>query len=110
MKKTFALIFISIALFGALLLLAFVFDVDLPRDIFKRSISYYLWGSKEDGGASNAPIFFGLMAVAGAMLLVSVKEKINTQAKHIHLKRYLSDLRTNKKCLKTIVTNKTQQT
>lgn len=39
----------------------------------------------------------------------SMDSKILSQAKHIHLKLYISDLRNNKKCLKTTVTNKTQQ-
>ena len=39
----------------------------------------------------------------------SVKDKIISEAKHITLRRYLSDLRTNNKSLKTIVTEKTRQ-
>ena len=41
---------------------------------------YKTFGRGNKGGASNSPIFYGLMAIAGSILLATVKNDENSQS------------------------------
>ena len=55
------------SLIGCLLFLGWVFDLDFNRLIMSRADD--LMDAKNNGGASNAPIMIGLLAIAGSYLL-----------------------------------------
>ena len=61
-------VFLCVAIIGALMYLSFQFDLDLARrdyEIFRRS---------SEGGASNGPVFLGLLAITGAFLVSKHKK------------------------------------
>jgi hypothetical protein len=60
---------IGISLVGMLVAFSFLFDWDW----FERDGNQF--GMGYDGGASNSPIFYGLLAIAGAILLATVKKE-----------------------------------
>lgn len=64
---SFALIFGAIFFLESMNVLDGVFDAD-------NISSVYSHGYGEGSGASNIPIFFGLCGIAGALLLLNVKE------------------------------------
>ena len=68
-KKIISIAFIAFGLLGILMCLSKIFRLDLFRydDLFAQGY---------DGtSSSNAPTFFGLIAVAGTILLKSVKSE-----------------------------------
>lgn len=74
-KMILGYILIGFSIIGGIVALSYQFDWDwFDRD-------YYTFGRGDEGGASNSPIFYGLSAVAGAILLATVKkeEKENNQ-------------------------------
>jgi|TARA_B110000908_G_C9940507_1_gene308043 hypothetical protein len=67
-KMILGYILIGTSLIGMLVAFSYQFDWDwFGRDsrTFSRGI---------EGGASNTPVFYGLMAIAGAILLATVKK------------------------------------
>ena len=65
--KFVAWTFLVTSLIGCLLFLGWVFDLDFNRLIMSRADD--LMDAKHNGGASNAPIMIGLLAIAGSYLL-----------------------------------------
>ena len=65
--KFVAWTFLITSIIGCLLFLAWVFDWNLNRVIMLRADD--LMDSALNGGASNAPIMIGLLAIAGSYLL-----------------------------------------
>jgi hypothetical protein len=73
LKKIIGLLMCGFALFGAIIALCFHFDLFTGNNgKFFAHGDIFDW---VEGGASNGPIFYGLIAVAGAILLSSVKHK-----------------------------------
>jgi uncharacterized membrane protein YuzA (DUF378 family) len=68
-KMILGYILIGIALVGMLAAFSYHFDWDW----FNRG--YIIFGRGDEGGASNSPIFYGLLAIAGAILLATVKKE-----------------------------------
>lgn len=60
---------IGVSLIGMSVALSYQFELDW----FK--YDYKTFGRGNDGGASNSPIFYGLMAIAGSILLTTVNKK-----------------------------------
>ncbi len=67
MMKFVAWIFLVTSLIGCLLFLGWLVDLDFNRIIMSRVED--LMEAKNNGGASNAPIMIGLLAIAGSYLL-----------------------------------------
>jgi len=68
-KMILGYILIGISLVGMLVAVSYQFDWDwFDRD-------YRTFGRGNEGGASNSPIFYGLMAIAGAILLATVQKE-----------------------------------
>lgn len=67
-KKITGVTFLIIGILGVLMCLSYTFDLDL----FDRDNDYFGRGFDGDS-ASNSPAFFGLIAIAGALLLSQVK-------------------------------------
>ena len=65
--KFVAWTFLVTSLIGCLLFLGWLVDLDFNRIIMSRVED--LMEAKNNGGASNAPIMIGLLAVAGSYLL-----------------------------------------
>lgn len=77
-KLVFGYILIIFSLIGVVVAVFYQFDFHLFE------LGFYSFGQGHEGGASNIPIFYGLSAIAGALLLASVKkedkkEKSNSQ-------------------------------
>lgn len=74
-KMIFGYILIGYSIIGIIVALSYQFDWDW----FK--YDYRTFGRGNEGGASNSPIFYGLSALAGAILLATVRkeEKENNQ-------------------------------
>ena len=71
LKKVIGLFLCGFALLGAAIALFFHFDLFVGENgKFFGHGDVFDW---VEGGASNAPIFYGLMAIAGSILLSSVK-------------------------------------
>lgn len=68
-KMILGYVLIAFSVLGVLIALSYQFDWDLFY------YDYKTFGQNNDGGASNAPSFFGLIGVAGAILLASVKKE-----------------------------------
>lgn len=66
-KKIIAYILLGFSFIGMIVCISSTFDLDLVRT------ESYTFGRGYEGGASNAPIFYGLCALAGAYLLNGVK-------------------------------------
>ncbi len=66
---------IGFSVIGMLVALSYQFDWDW----FK--YDYKTFGRGDEGGASNSPIFYGLMAIAGSILLATVKTEENDSEK-----------------------------
>jgi|AntRauTorckE6833_2_1112554.scaffolds.fasta_scaffold04185_2 hypothetical protein len=64
---------IGFSIIGMLVAFSYQFDWDW----FK--YDYKTFGRGDEGGASNSPIFYGLMAIAGSILLATVKNEENNQ-------------------------------
>lgn len=69
-KMIFGYILIGYSIIGIMVAISYQFDLD----IFSH-LDYRTFGPREGGGASNTPIFHGLSAIAGAILLASVKKE-----------------------------------
>lgn len=67
MMKFVAWTFLVTSLIGCLLFLGWLVDLDFNRIIMSRVED--LMEAKNNGGASNAPIMIGLLAIAGSYLL-----------------------------------------
>ena len=82
--KIVAWIFLVTALIGCLLFLAWVVDLDFK---LVRTTADDLMDSQLNGGASNAPIMIGLLAISGAYLLrhsqggTSKRKSVNNEEK-----------------------------
>jgi hypothetical protein len=74
-KLIFGYILIGYSVIGIIVALSYQFNLDLF------DYDYRTFGRGGEGGASNSPIFYGLSALAGAILLATVKkeEKENNQ-------------------------------
>ena len=68
-KMIFGYILIIFSIIGIIWALSYETDLDLLES------SYYTFGRGREGGASNLPIFYGLSAIAGSILLASVKKE-----------------------------------
>jgi len=68
-KIIFGCILIGYAIIGIFTGLSYQFGWDL----FKKGRAIFGWSA--NGGVSNAPIFYGLTAIAGSILLATVKDK-----------------------------------
>ncbi len=68
-KMILGYILILTSLIGMLVAFSFQFDWDW----FK--YDHYTFGRGYEGGASSGPVFYGLMAIAGAILLATVKKE-----------------------------------
>lgn len=68
-KNVISYTLLCYALLGVIISLDFQFDLDLFEE------AYYTFGRGKEGGASTSPIFFGLAAVAGAILLSFPQKK-----------------------------------
>ena len=68
-KMILGYILISFSIFGGVVSLTYLFDLGWIHDDF------LLFGTSHAGGASNTPVFYGLSAIAGAMLLASVTKE-----------------------------------
>jgi hypothetical protein len=66
-KMILGYILIGFSLIGMLVALSYQFDWDWFN------YDYKTFGRGDEGGASNSPIFYGLMSIAGAVLLAAVK-------------------------------------
>ena len=66
-KMILGYILIGTSLIGMLVAFSHLFDWDL----FRRD---WIFGRGVEGGASNTPVFYGLMAISGAVLLATVKK------------------------------------
>ena len=62
-------ILIGTSLVGMLVAFSYQFDWDWF------DFDYRTFGLGIEGGASNSPVFYGLMAIAGAILLATVKKE-----------------------------------
>ena len=72
-KMILGYVLLGFSVIGVLIALSYQFDLDwFGRDY----ITFGPW----DGGASNTPTFFGLIGVAGAILLASVKNEEKNQS------------------------------
>lgn len=60
---------LGFSIIGILIALSYQFDWDWF------DYDYKTFGPRDDGGASNTPTFFGLIGVAGAILLASLKKE-----------------------------------
>jgi len=67
-KMILGYILIGTSLVGMLVAFSYQFDWDLFDWDYR---TFGPW----DGGASNSPVFYGLMAIAGAILLATVKKE-----------------------------------
>ena len=56
-------VFLCVAIIGALMYLSYQFDLDLAKR------DYIIFRRGDEGGASNGPVFLGLVAIAGAFLV-----------------------------------------
>lgn len=70
-------ILIGFSLIGMIVSISYLFNWDLFKN------DYYTFGRGDGGGASNTPVFYGLMAIAGSILLVSVKKEKKLETKGI---------------------------
>ena len=68
-KMIIGYILIGFSIIGMLVAFSYQFDWDWFE------YDYKTFGRGADGGASNSPIFYGLMAIAGAILLATVKKE-----------------------------------
>ena len=68
-KMILGYILISFSIFGGFVSLTFLFDLGWIHGDF------IFFGRGNAGGASNTPIFYGLSAIAGAMLLASINKE-----------------------------------
>lgn len=68
-KMILGYILISFSIFGGFVSLTYLFDLGWIH------YDFLFFGPTSDGGASNTPIFYGLSAIAGAMLLASVTKE-----------------------------------
>ena len=67
MMKIVAWTFLVTSLIGCLLFLGWLLNLDFNRPMMSRVED--LMEAKNNGGASNAPIMIGLLAIAGSYLL-----------------------------------------
>ena len=67
-KMILGYILISFSIFGGFVSLTYLFDLGWIQ-------GENLFFGPFDGGASNTPIFYGLSAIAGAMLLASITKE-----------------------------------
>ena len=68
-KMIFGYILIGYSIIGIIVALSYQFDWDWFE------YDYNAFGRANEGGASNSPIFYGLSAIAGAILLATVKKE-----------------------------------
>jgi|TARA_B110000046_G_scaffold122131_1_gene128791 hypothetical protein len=68
-KMIFGYILIGYSIIGIIVALSYQFDWDWFE------YDYRTFGRGDEGGASNSPIFYGLSAIAGAILLATVKKE-----------------------------------
>ena len=68
-KMILGYVLIGTSLVGMLVSFSYQFDWDWF------DLDYKTFGRGNDGGASNSPIFYGLIAIAGAILLATVKKE-----------------------------------
>ena len=59
---------ILLGIMGALYAYSYLFNWNWVRD------GYEMFGRGDDGGASMAPIMFGLIAISGSLIISSIKE------------------------------------
>ena len=69
-KMILGYILIGYSIIGIIVAISFQFNFDL----FKNDSRVFDW---QEGGASNLPFFYGLMAIAGSILLATVKKENN---------------------------------
>jgi len=67
-KMILGYILIGFSIIGGIVAFSYQFDWDWFDN------DYNAFGRGNDGGASNSPIFYGLSAIAGAILLATVKK------------------------------------
>tara|TARA_B110001452_G_scaffold80305_1_gene65697 strand:- start:2832 stop:3377 length:546 start_codon:yes stop_codon:yes gene_type:complete len=73
-KLILGYLFIAFSIFA--LYLAFCYQINCHKIIFNGSVAQKIsnvFGPYDEGSASNLPFFYGLMGLAGAILLASVK-------------------------------------
>ena len=68
-KMIFGYILIGYSIIGIIVALSYQFDWGWFE------YEYRTFGRGDEGGASNSPIFYGLSAIAGAILLATVKKE-----------------------------------
>jgi len=68
-KMIFGYVLIGYSIIGIIVALSYQFDWDWFR------YDYRTFGRGDEGGASNLPIFYGLSAIAGAILLGTIKKR-----------------------------------
>ena len=69
-KMIIAYVLIGHSIIGMIVAISFQFNLSL----FERDNAVFGW--VDGGGASNLPIFYGLMAISGAILLATVKKEV----------------------------------
>jgi hypothetical protein len=70
--------FLMVALIGAFIAVCFQFDLFSQSNIlgpFTQFAKGRVFDDVSQGGASNAPIFYGLIGISGAMLLGTIGRK-----------------------------------
>ena len=67
-KKIIGYVLLGFSFLGMIVCISYTFDLDWVDN------DYQTFGRGNEGGASNAPIFYGLCALAGAYLISVVKD------------------------------------
>lgn len=83
LKLWFGIILISFAIIGGLIF--YLESFEILDSILSTSDTSQIWedGYGEGSGASNTPIFLGLCAIAGSLLLMNMKNKEVNETKNI---------------------------
>lgn len=71
-KMILGFILIGFSFIGIIVALSYELGWELVK------YDYKTFGRGSEGGASNAPVFYGLSAVAGAILLATVKKEVES--------------------------------
>lgn len=70
-KLIFGLVLISIPIVGSInFFYHYLWNTEFTSSM---KLYNYVWFVGRNGGASNTPLFFGLCAIAGAIILASIK-------------------------------------
>ena len=73
-KLIVGLILVALVIIGAVFYYLLSFKIINSSNFYQFN---YSWTRGSDGGASNAPLFFGFVAIAACYLLASVRKKDN---------------------------------